>query len=99
MPDEPDNLVLRLLREIRSKQDEHSAKMEDHDKRFDRLDRRLGPMQFQLTHTFGLAGMSNLQAQRTDERVEQVEERQKRFDEMIAEFRRRVAEMEAKLDA
>ena len=62
MADEPDNLVLRLLREIRGELGDVRRKLDDHDKRFDRLDSKLDLMQLQLTHTFGLAGMANLQA-------------------------------------
>ena len=80
MADEPDNLVLKLLREIRGKQDEHSEKLKEHDTRFDDLDKTLETFKFQLTHTFGLAGMANLQAQHTDAKLSDVADRQKKFE-------------------
>jgi hypothetical protein len=41
MADEPDNLVLVMLREIRAKQDEHSA-------HFEQIEARLGDVEKQL---------------------------------------------------
>lgn len=40
MADDPDNLVLRLLREIRSKLDQHDQRFEAIDRRFEAIDQR-----------------------------------------------------------
>jgi hypothetical protein len=95
MADDPDSMVLRLLRDIRSK----IEKLDDHDKRFDKIEKKLDLTHFQLTHSLGLSGMANLQSQHTSERVESLEERQKRFEDGMAEIQRRVKEMAAKIDA
>ena len=92
MTNDPDNIVLRLLRDIRSKLDEH-------DKRFDQTDKKLDLMQFQQTHALGLAGMANLTAQHTGGRVDAIEERQRRLEETVAEVSRKVAAMETRLDS
>jgi hypothetical protein len=41
MTDEPENLVLLMLREIRSKQDEHSSRLDHIDTRLASIDRQL----------------------------------------------------------
>ncbi len=74
MADKPDNLVLRMLREIR-------AKLDGHDKRFDDHDKSMELFRFQPTHTFGLAGMANLQAQQADAKADETAARQKRLDD------------------
>ena len=45
MPDEPDNLTLQLLREIR-------ARLDDFDARFDRIEARLDRIESMLQLTF-----------------------------------------------
>ena len=44
MADEPDNLMLRLLREIRAEQHEIKAKLVEHDQRFVTIDQRFATM-------------------------------------------------------
>lgn len=81
MADEPDNLVLRMLREIRAKLDDHDKRFDRLDKRFDDHDKSMELFRFQPTHTFGLAGMANLQAQQADAKADETAARQKRLDD------------------
>ena len=48
MAQEPDNLVLVILREIRAKLDEHSRRFDSVDQRFDRIDLQLADIHKQL---------------------------------------------------
>lgn len=48
MVDEPDNVVLRMLREIRAKQDEHSATLNT-------LHKDVEEVKFQVTYGLGVA--------------------------------------------
>ena len=94
MAREPDNLVLMQLREIRGGLDQISSKLEEHDRRFDKIDKDNETFKFQLTHTFGLAGMANLQSQLAQERADEALERQKRMDSHFAEVERRLGKVE-----
>lgn len=55
MPDEPENLVLVQLREIRSELQGVRSKLEEHDRRFDRIDRRFDDFHLLVNHALGLA--------------------------------------------
>ena len=101
MTDEPDNVVLRMLRDIRAKLDkldEHDTRFDGVDRRLDKIDKTLELMKYQIAQSLGLAMAANLAATHTGERVDSLEDRQKRLDEGMAEIRRRMAEMEARLD-
>ena len=68
MADEPDNLVLVHLREIR-------AKLEEHDRRFDKLDKRLDDTHETAIFGVGLAAMANHKLDRLADRTELLEGR------------------------
>lgn len=94
MAREPDNLVLAQLREIRADIGQIKTKLEEHDRRFDKLDKDNETFKYQLTHTFGLAGMANLQSQLAREKADEALERQKRMDAQFAEIERRLTTVE-----
>jgi uncharacterized coiled-coil protein SlyX len=52
MTDEPDNLILSLLRQIRAAQDDHGRKL-------DALDERLSNLEIREGHSFGVLGQIN----------------------------------------
>lgn len=94
MAREPDNLVLTQLREIRGGLDQIRSKLEEHDRRFDKIEKDIETFKFQPTHTFGLAGMANLQSQLAQEKADEALERQKRMDAHFAEIERRLGKVE-----
>ena len=63
MPDEPDNLVLVHLREMRAEmrnmRDEVRTKLEQHDKRFDALEKRLDDVHEAAILSVGFATLAN----------------------------------------
>ena len=60
MADEPDNMVLVQLREIRVKLDKIDGKHEEHDKRFDRLDKQAEDTRQFVSHALGrLLGLAS----------------------------------------
>ena len=92
MVDEPDNLMLRLLREIRAKQDEHAvmvearfkavdARFEQVDARFDHIDKELEEVKFQVTYGLGVFSINHLKAREVDHRMTDFEQRLKRLEE------------------
>ncbi|NNM72348.1 hypothetical protein [Enterovirga aerilata] len=78
MADEPENIVLRLLREIRDTQDKHSALLEDHSRQFKEIRRELHDWQETTATTLGFAGHANVR----------IESLQKQVDELTARLDR-----------
>ena len=68
MPDQPENLVLVHLREIR-------AKLDEHDKRFDKLDKRLDDTHEAAIFGVGLAAMANHKLDLVADRLQALEQR------------------------
>jgi hypothetical protein len=97
MAREPDNLVLTLLREIRSDITEIKVKLTEHDERFDVLEKKFDDHQYLMTHTFGVAGLANMQTGLVDARVNELANRQKASEAKQAEMERRLARVEEKV--
>ena len=70
MADEPDNLAHRLLRDIRAKQDEHSAQLQKHSDRFDDIDRHLTRLSKVVTFTLGQTTEMQLQQTEHEKRID-----------------------------
>ena len=97
MASEPDNLVLTLLREMRSDIAGIKTTLTEHDRRFDLLDKKLDEHHYLMTHTFGVAGMANVQTGLVDARVDELAARQKASEAKQAELERRLARVEEKV--
>jgi hypothetical protein len=70
MANEPDNLVLTQLREIRATLDEHSAQFVRMNERFEQLDKRFEDFHALTSHTLMLGTTSALKAQELERRYE-----------------------------
>ena len=75
MADEPDDLVLRLLREIRSEVGEVRDDLADMRKDDRARDRRIDEYAELIHQAMGLAAMANIKGENTNERVDFVEDR------------------------
>jgi hypothetical protein len=73
MADEPNNIVLRLLREIRATQDVHSADLT-------RLKDRVEDLYKISTHTLGVAANAHLRYEALESRVHELSERVERLE-------------------
>jgi predicted nucleic acid-binding Zn-ribbon protein len=69
MTDQSTDLVLRLLRDIRKVQDDHSKSLSNHDKRFDALDKKIDDWQETTATAVGLATHANLRNQTMEEQI------------------------------
>jgi hypothetical protein len=98
MADEPENLVLIQLREIRSDLQDVKAKQTEHDRRFDRIDKRFSDMDLLIDHALGLGMANKVKAREIDARQEESEARQRRMDERMVEIERRLGKVEEKTD-
>jgi hypothetical protein len=101
MANEPDNLILIHLREIRHTLAEHSERFvqidkrfNDVDKRFNEMDKRFDEMRLLLGHTIGVAQSSYLRAQEFDQRYEFGEGEQRQLRQRVDELERRIAKIE-----
>ena len=86
--DEPDNLVLQMLREIRATQQEHSEKFKqidvrfkEIDARFDHVDKELEEVKFQVTYGLGVSSINHLKACEVGHRMTEFDQRLKRLEE------------------
>ena len=82
MAEEPDNLVLVLLREIRAKLDEHDRRFDEHDrrfdvqeKRFDTLERMIREWQETTATSLGFAAHANMRIEAMSYDIEAIKER------------------------
>ena len=94
MTEETENLVLVQLRDIRSKLEGLDGRFARMEQRFDNMDKGFETLRFQLTHTFGIAGMANTQAIRADEKADDAVTLFKRTDERLLDVERRVRVLE-----
>ncbi len=80
MAEEPDNLVLQTLREIRGRLDRHEERFDRMDKRFDKLDRKLDDMAGSLTYSLGFSMQANVRHESVQKKLEAPEQRVTRLE-------------------
>jgi tetrahydromethanopterin S-methyltransferase subunit G len=98
MANEPDNLVLVQLREIRATQAEHSERFDQINKRLDQMDKRFEDFHALTSHTLNLSTTNYLRMREFDQRHEMSEGEQRRISERMDEFERRLRKVEEKFD-
>ncbi len=76
MADEPDNLVLRLLRDIRSTQDVHGTKL-------DRIEKQVGDLYKISSHTLGVAVTAHERYETLEATVNDLIERVQRLEAKV----------------
>ncbi|MCE7030093.1 hypothetical protein [Jiella avicenniae] len=81
MADEPDNLVLQLLREIRTDVGDVKATLAKHGERLDHIDQRLEEVHETLYTVAGAAVHANVRHDTVAERLKTLEERVSRLEE------------------
>jgi hypothetical protein len=98
MANEPDNLVLVHLREIRATLADHSARFDRMDGRFDQLDKRFEDFHELTSHALRLSTSNDLRMRDLDRRYEFSEGEQRRMADRMDEFERRLSDLERKID-
>lgn len=91
---ESDNLVLAHLREIRADIGQMKSKLEDHDRRFDGLDKTLETIKFQMTYTYGTAGIANVNSIGAEAKADAALKRQVDFELDMAAVKQRLVALE-----
>jgi hypothetical protein len=101
MANEPDNLVLVQLREIRATLAEQSASIAAQfafmKERFDQIDKRFEDFHALTSHTLMLGTSNTLKSQDLERRYEFGEGEQRRLRERMDEFEIRLSEIEKKV--
>jgi len=79
MTDEPENLVLLMLREIRAKQDEHSSRLDHIDTRLASLDKQLDDYKKIVRYTLGTSSETELRQVQQESRINEIFEKLERL--------------------
>jgi hypothetical protein len=80
MAKEPEDMVLRLLREIRAKQDAQGGMLESQGGSLARLEKRVEDLYKISTHTLGVAVTAHERYESLEARVENLSERLERLE-------------------
>ena len=94
MANEPDNLVLIQLREIRATQTEHSARFDQIDKHLDEMDKRFEDFHAATSHALMLSTTNSLRQRELEHRHGFSEGEQRRMTECLNELEHRIARIE-----
>lgn len=89
MAEQPENHTLQLLREIRAKQDEHSATLADHSARLVHIERALRESKKQFTYMIGVAASAEYASDSAKSRAEEFAERWEELSARIDEIENR----------
>jgi hypothetical protein len=90
MADEPDNLVVRILREIQGAQKDHGRLLEAHTREFERLRNGQKEIRESIVTALGLSAHANVRNDVMEDRIGKLESM---IDE-LAELRERVSRLE-----
>ncbi|MDY8109497.1 hypothetical protein U0C82_10135 [Fulvimarina sp. 2208YS6-2-32] len=83
MADEPDNLILQMLRDIRSKLDDHDRRFDGVDRHFDDVNQRLEEIHETLYTVAGVAVHANVRHDTVTQKLKALEERVGRLEEKV----------------
>jgi hypothetical protein len=84
MAKEPDNLVLRLLREIRATQASHGETLKSHGEVLQHVERRVEDLYQISTHTLGVAANAHVRFENLAARVDELAARVDRLESKSA---------------
>jgi hypothetical protein len=83
MAKEPDNLVMKMLIEIRGRLDKHEERFDKIDKRFDQVDKKLEDMSETLAYSLGISMHANVRHEGVQKKLDALEQRIKRLEERV----------------
>ena len=94
MANEPENLVLVQLREIRAILEMHNKRFDQMEARFDGLDRKFDEWAGYVTHALGLCGIQHFKNEQQDARLDSAAAEGRRLIEQVAGLDQRVRRLE-----
>lgn len=80
MFEEADNLVLKLLREMRNVLDEHTRRFDEHDRRFDELKKAIEDWQETTSTGTGFAMHASIRTQALEKEIAELKRRIDRLE-------------------
>jgi predicted nucleic acid-binding Zn-ribbon protein len=80
MPKQPEDLVVRILRDIQHTLATHSRRFDQMDQRFDRLERRLDEVNDGMITSLGLAGHAHVRHDGLQKELDDLKKRVKRLE-------------------
>ena len=80
MAEEPDNILLRLLRDIRAKQDDHDKRFDAHDRRFDDLEKAIEDWKETTATGVGFAAHANIRTEALEKEIADLKRRMDRIE-------------------
>ena len=83
MPNEPDDLVLRILKEIQATLAEHGRTLTDHTRSFEDVKRRLDDIHEGMITSLGLAGRAHVRHEVIQREIDDIKERLKRLEAKV----------------
>jgi len=103
MADEPENLVLVHLREIRREiggmRENLEARIDRLETRFDSLDKQFGEMRQYVSHALGLGAMNDIKGRELQARIDADAHERRKSDRRVEELERRVTRLEERIDS
>jgi hypothetical protein len=94
MANETDNLILAQLREIRATLTDHGKRFDAIDRRFDGIDKTLETLKFQMTYTYGAAGLAGVNSIGAESKADAALKRLDANDNDLADVKRRLKALE-----
>ncbi len=79
MADEPDNIILVMLREIRAKQDEHSQRFDRVEGRLEHVEKQLADMAKVVTYSLGQSTETKFRQSQQESRIDELFEKLERL--------------------
>jgi tetrahydromethanopterin S-methyltransferase subunit G len=83
MAKQPDNLVLKMPREIRATLATHERRFDKIDKRFDEMDKKLDNVSVSLTTALGLSLHANVRHESVQKKLDALEPRVQKPEERV----------------
>ncbi len=80
MATEPENVMLRLLREVRAKMDEHDGRFDDQDKQLSELRKQIEDWQETTSTHVGFAAHANIRTQSLEREIAELKRRIDRLE-------------------
>ena len=80
MAEEPDNLVLKMLREMRGVLDEHTKRFDDHDRRFDEVKKAIEDWQETTSTGADFAMHASIRTQALEKEIADLKKRIDRIE-------------------
>jgi len=94
MAEEPNHLVIRILREIQTTLADHGRLHEEHRRNFKHIEVQLTEMSDSMMSALGLAAHSNVPHENVQRQIQELNEK---FDRLDSELRNRVARLEERV--